>query len=779
MAVGLIAVLAAASSPQAQQRPATAPPPAAQPDRALVNEYCVGCHNDRAKVGSLTLEKLDVDRPGEHAETWEKTVRKLRAGLMPPSGARRPDRGVLDGLASRLEVGIDRAAAGSGHAGPSALHRLNRAEYANVIRELLDLDVDVASLLPADDSSDGFDNIAEALRVSPALMERYLSAALEISRVAVGDPKILPSTITYRIPSDVARNSGYAGPAPGAADGVTFVHNFPVDAEYNIAIGAGGGRGGGGGGGRGGGGGGRGGGGARGGGGGSQTEITVNGELVSQGRGGILIKAGPKAIGVSILKTPAGPDSEVWAPGGGQNTPSSPTLSAISITGPFNAVGSGDTPSRRRIFICQPASATDETPCATTILRNLAGKAYRRPVTDADIQRLLEFFEAGRKPGFEAGIQMALRRLLSSPEFVFRIEQEPGNAAPGAVYRVSDLELASRLSFFLWSSIPDDELLKQATAGRLKDPVVLDAQVRRMLADRRARALVENFAGQWLYLRDLENLKSQASEFNDHLRQDMIKETELLFESIIREDRSVADLLDADYTFVNARLARHYGIPGIYGDQFRRITVTNEERRGLLGHASILTITSLANRTSPIARGKWILETLLGTHAPTPPPVVPSLKEEDGPRVLTSVRQRLEAHRANPACASCHKIMDPIGLSLENFDLIGRWRTTDGPSTIDASAELVDGSRLNGPSTLRKALMTRSDLFVQTVIEKLMTYGTAHTLQYRDMPAVRAIMKQSARDNHEFSSIVTALVKSAPFQMKIKQAPVKTAGRTL
>ena len=503
----------------------------------------------------------------------------------------------------------------------------------------------------------------------------------------------------------------------------------------------------------------------------------MNGELASQGRGGIPIKAGPRGIGVSILKPPMAPDSEVWAPGVWLNIPPTPTITAVSISGPFSAAGSGDTPSRRRIFICQPASTTEETPCAKKILRNLASKAYRRPATDADVERLLEFFDAGRK-SFGTGIEMALRRLLSSPEFVFRIEREPGNAAPGDIHRVSDLELASRISFFLWSSIPDDELLKQATAGKLKDPVVLDAQVRRMLADPRARALVENFAGQWLYLRDLENVKSQAEEFDDHLRQDMIKETELFFESIIREDRSVVDLLDADYTFVNSRLARHYGIPGIYGNQFRRITLTNEERRGLLGQASILTVTSLANRTSPVARGKWILETLLGTRAPTPPPNVPPLKEEDGPRMLTSVRQRIEAHRANPACATCHKIMDPIGLSLENFDLIGRWRTTDGPSTIDTSGELVDGSRLNGPSTLRKALMSRSDLFVETVIERLMTYGTAHTLRYSDMPTVRAIMKQSARNNYRFSSIVTALVKSAPFQMKIKQAPVNTAGRT-
>ena len=721
---------------------------------AVLNQYCVTCHNQKAKTAGLTLDTMDVTHVDEHPDVWEKVVRKVRAGMMPPSGAPRPDRATLDGLASNIETALDRAAAAHPNPGVTGLHRLNRNEYANAIRDLLSLDVDAATLLPADDSSEGFDNIADALGVSPALLERYVAAASKISRTAVGDPLISAATVTYRVPGDLSQSDHIEGLPLGTRGGFLIRHTFPVDAEYTFKVrarAAGIGL-------------------ASSGFQGEDLEITLNGERIKLVRAGaavdlrLPIKAGPQSIGVAFVKTtPPGADDlwSVYANNSG--------VQSVAITGPVSPTGPGDSPSRRRIFVCKPTVATDELPCARTILSTLARRAFRAPITEGDLETLLGFYQAGRNQGnFDSGIEQALARVLVDPRFVFRFEREPATVAAGGVYRVSDLDLASRLSFFLWSSIPDDELLNLATQGKLHDPAVLEQQARRMLADPRSDALVTNFAGQWLYLRELRNQRPEAKDFNENLRQSFRRETELFFGSILREDRNVIDLLNADYTFVDERLARHYGIPNIHGSQFRRVLLTGDERRGLLGQGSILLVTSVATRTSPVARGKWILENLLGTAPPLPPPNVPPLKEGAGATQATSVRQRMEEHRTNPVCAACHKIMDPIGFSLENFDLVGKWRTTDGGVAIDASSQLVDGTKLNGPASLRQALLSRSDVFVQTLTEKLLTYGVGRALKYYDMPAVRAITRNAARNNYRFSSLILGIVNSPPFQMRSK-----------
>ena len=720
---------------------------------AVINQYCVTCHNEKLKTGGLMLDKLDAAHPGDNAETWEKVVRKIRAGMMPPSGAPRPQRAALDSLAASLENELDRAAAAHPNPGAPGLHRLNRTEYANAIRDLLDIEVDAATLLPADDSSEGFDNVADALAVSPALLERYVAAAEKISRLAVGDMLTTAATATYRAPSDLSQTDHLEGLPLGTRGGILFRHNFPLDAEYSFrvraraaAIGLG------------------------------TTgfqdediEITLNGERVKLVKAApsidfkLDVKAGPQSIGVAFVRKSGPGADDLW-----QTYANNSGVQSVAIIGPVNATSAGDTPSRRRIFVCRPANPAEETTCAKKIIATIGRRAYRRPVSDADLETLLSFYQAGRNHSdFDKGIQQALARILVSPRFVFRFERDPADVSPGGIYRITDLELASRLSFFLWSSIPDDELLNIAAAGKLHDAVVLEQQTRRMLLDPKAESLATNFGGQWLYLRELKNQRPETKEFNENLRQSFRRETELFLGSIINEDRNVLDLLNADYTFVDERLARHYGIPHIHGSQFRRVKAP-EERRGLLGQGSILLVTSVATRTSPVGRGKWILENILGSAPPLPPPNVPPLPESAGATVPSSVRQRMEEHRTNPVCASCHKIMDPIGFSLENFDLIGKWRATDGGIPIDAAGALVDGTKIDGPASLREALLSRSDRFISTLTEKLMVYGLGRGLKYYDMPAVRAVTGEAANYDNRFSALVIGIVKSEPFQMRMQ-----------
>jgi hypothetical protein len=732
---------------------------AAPQDRSFLNQYCTSCHNEKSKVAGLMLDKLDVAHPGDQAETWEKVIKKLRTGMMPPSGARRPERAATDAFTSNLESALDKAATTKPNPGTTALHRLNRTEYANAIRDLLALPIDVTTMLPPDDSAEGFDNVADVLGVSPLLIQGYVAAATKISRLAIGDPEITADKATYRIPRGLTQADHIEGLPLGTRGGLLINHVFPLDGEYDFRI-------------------------ARSGvgvgqagvGGDEEIEISVNGERVYlAGRDAprdirLAMKAGPQSIGVAILKkrNVRGVDDlyDVYAATLG--------VSTVAITGPFNASGPGETASRRRIFVCHPTKAADELPCAKQILNTLARRAFRQPVADSDvaIETLLSFYQNGRAEGtFETGIEQAVARVLVDPRFLYRFEREPANIAAGASYKLSDFELASRLSFFLWSSIPDDELLEVAAQGKLSQPAVLERQVRRMLADPRANSLANNFGGQWLYLRDLKNAKPEADDFDETLRASIRREMELMLESIVREDRSVVELLNADYTFVDERLARHYGIPNIRGSHFRRVTLEKDDpRRGLLGKASFLLVTSAANRTSPVSRGKWILENVLGVPAPAVPASVPPLKENnertDG-KVL-SMRERMEEHRSNPTCASCHKIMDPIGFALENFDLVGKWRSVDLKSPVDASGELVDGTKLNGPATLRDALVSRSDAFVTTATEKLLTYALGRAVHYYDMPVVRSVIREAARNDYRFSSLVLGIVKSAPFQMKVK-----------
>jgi hypothetical protein len=720
-----------------------------------MNQYCSNCHNADDLAGGMDISKLDIEKVGKDAAVWERIVRKVRTGMMPPSGQPRPARAVLDAFASDLESHLDKAAAANPNPGTLSVHRLNRTEYANAVRDLLDIEVDVTNILPADDSNEGFDNIADALSVSPTLIQGYVSAAMKISRRAVGDRTLTPSQVTYTAPSGLVQDTRFDGLPIGTRGGMLIHYTFPLDAEYQFATGGGGP------------------GGGRGGGGG--TDITLDGQpLTIRGNQRIKVTAGPHVIAMAVIegRKAGGIDdaysdfraNSQFAVGGG--------VSTLVITGPFNATGVGDTPSRRRIFVCHPTNAAEEAPCARKILTTVARRAFRRPLSDdTEVNGLMTFFEQGRKEGdFETGIQQALARILVAPRFIFRTEDEPATAKPGTIYRVSDLDMASRLSFFLWSSIPDDVLLELASAGKLKDPAVLEQQVQRMLKDPKSDALVKNFAGQWLYLRDVAGAAPDTREFDENLRKAMIKETEMLFDSIVREDKSLLTLLDSDYTYVNERLARHYGISNIRGDYFRKIPLpADSPRRGLLGQGSILTVTSIATRTSPVQRGKWVLQNILGTPSPVPPPNVEINLEAD-PKAAkpNSLRERLEMHRTQPVCASCHKIMDPIGFSLENFDMIGKWRTTDGGVPINSSGVLVDGTPLNSPADLRKALLSRSDTFVTASTEKLLTYGLGRGIDYNDMPAVRTIVRDASKNGNRFSALVMGVVKSAPFQTRMK-----------
>jgi mono/diheme cytochrome c family protein len=723
--------------------------------QAVVDRYCVTCHSPRMKAGGLVLDALPVANAARDPQTWEKVIRKVRTGMMPPAGAPRPDRATLDGLAAAVETTVDRAAAASPNPGAPALHRLNRTEYENAVRDLLDLPIDAAALLPADDSAEGFDNQASVLSVSPALMQAYVTAAAKISRLAVGDPTISADITTYLAPRGMSQAGHREGLPLGTRGGLLVTHIFPLDAEYEFRIG-------------------------RAGGGlfglppvgtGDSVEITLNGERLrligNDTRGPIRLKiaAGPQTIGVAVVRksNARGVDdlfSEHAAAAGVTN---------VVINGPLNPTGPGDTPSRRMIFVCRPGPGVQEQDCARTILAKLATRALRRPVTERDstITMLMDFFESGRKlRGFETGVQYALARLLVDPQFIYRFERAPAAARAGTVYPITDLELASRLSFFLWSSIPDEELIRVAASGRLDDPAMLEQQTRRMLADERSRALVDNLAGQWLMLRQLDDIAPVAREFDGNLRYAFRRETELLFETIVREDRSILDLIDADYTFVDERLARHYGLPDIRGSRFRRVPLDEGARRGLLGHGSLLTVTSAGNRTSPVKRGKWVLENLLGAPVPLPPPGVETNLTTAPGTAPTSVRQRLEQHRASPSCAACHAVMDPVGFSLENFDLIGKYRSEDGGVPVNATGRLADGTPLDGPASLRKALLDRRGAVASTATEKLLTYALGRHLEYFDMPAVRTIVRDAARQDYRFSSLITGIVKSVPFTMK-------------
>jgi hypothetical protein len=739
----------------AGQAPAATAGAAPTADQATITRYCASCHNQFLRTGGLALDTLDATDVGSHAEVWEKVVRKIRTGVMPPSGAPRPERGALDALAATIEDRLDRAAPPSPRPAP-VLHRLNRTEYANAVRDLLALDVDVETLLPPDGSSEGFDNIADALGVSPALVQGYVTAAMKISRQAVGDRTLVPAQVVYSAPPDLVQDRHLDGMPLGTRGGMRIHHFFPLDAEYEFTIGGGG----------------PGGGGPGGGG----TWVSLDGERVttpSPRSFRLSVPAGSHDIAVAVIDRQRGAGVDdihsdfrvdgAFVPAGG--------ISSVTITGPFDPTGTGDTPSRQRIFTCTPATAADERPCARDIFAGLARRAYRGVVREQDIETLLTFYDQGRAEGdFETGIQRGLARLLVSPQFVYRVEEAPADLAPGDAYRIDDLALASRLSFFLWSSIPDDELLDLAESGGLRAPEALAAQVRRMLEDPKVSALVENFAGQWLFLRDLDHVQPEAAAFDENLRRAFRRETELLVEAIVREDRSLVDLLDADWTFLNDRLARHYGVPDVRGSHFRRIALdAGHPRRGLLGHGSLLTVTSVATRTSPVMRGQWILEHLLGTPAPDPPPgVETNLEEEVDAPAPTSVRQRLEQHRANPVCASCHNVIDPLGFALENFDLVGAWREDDGGVPIDASGQLADGTPITGPGDLRRALLDRSDAFLTTATEKLLTYALGRAVHFDDMPAVRAILRRAAASDYRFSSLVLGVVESEQFQTGVK-----------
>ncbi len=808
-----MAVVAVESRTAAQQQPSSSPTPALSPQRALINQYCVACHNQRLKTAGLMLDGLDLVEVRGHAAEWEKVVRKLRAGMMPPAGSRRPDRATSESLIAWLENELDRNA--EPYLPPPGLHRLNRTEYANVIRDLLDLEIDPAKYLPSDDSTHGFDNIAGALGISSTLVEAYVSAASKISRLALGFAET-PTLAVYRAPEDTSQDYHIEGLPFGTRGGLLVKHLFPSDGEYTVTVtpifgdnmspaGFG-----------------------------SvpceKLEVLLDGERLElmdwQGGGrapaancggrrqaaGQSGQAGPEAffggrsgtpmrvrfkttaglhpVGVTFPQTNLAPILDLDRHFTRSTVQTGPTpgytffphVGTVRIEGPYSATPATDSPSRRKIFVCRPDASergsAGETGCARRIVSNLATRAFRRPAAAPNVDMLMEFYRAGRKEGeVDRGIDMALARILASPQFIYRIEEEPANLKPGQPYRVSDLDLASRLSFFLWSSSPDAELMKLASQGRLKDPVVLERQARRMLQDPRAEALAINFAGQWLNLRGLRSagpLPMLYPDFDDPLRQAMRREVELLFDGIVREDRNVVELLIADYTFLNERLAKHYGIPNIYGSQFRRVTLGPEMdvRRGLLGKGAFLTTTSKPERTSPVTRGKWIMTNILGMSPPDPPADVPPLKprttDATGNAPEQTMREKMLEHRVRADCVQCHRLMDPIGFALENFDGIARWRSHDEGAAVDASAEVFDNTRIDGPIGLRTWLTGYSNQFVSVVVEKLLTYALGRGVEYQDMPLVRSIARGAARNDNRFSALVLGVVKSKPFQMNMK-----------
>ena len=785
--VALIVAVSTTASSHATVAAAQAPAsPSSAPiaPRALLDTYCVTCHNQRTKTAGLMFDTMDLAKLPEHGDVWEKTVRKLRGGMMPPPGVRRPDQASVDSMVSWLERSLDEAAAAHPNPGRVALHRLNRAEYAAAIEDLLGIKIDPAALLPKDDEAEGFDNVASVLTVSPSFLDQYISAARVVSARAVGNPAARPGSQTYRPTRGSDQSLRVDGLPLGTRGGLLVEHLFPADGDYkfnipNMAI-AGYVR-------------------------GMEYKhtliVTIDGVKVFQNTIGgeddikaidqqqapavaainsrfldipVKVTAGPHKVGVTfVARTFAEPDEVLhsFRPSAGEDR--IPRIGSLEIQGPFNPTGVSQTPSRARVFVCQPKSASDELPCAKTILSALARKAYRRPITNADLDAPIQFYSAARALGdFDTAIRDALPTILASPKFLYRAERSPAGLAPGSIHAIGDVELASRLSFFLIGRAPDDELLTAAERGTLTTPTVLEAQVRRLLADPRSESLVTSFAFQWLKMRALEEIDPDPiifPNFDDSLRAAFRREMELFVDSILREDRPVLELLTANHTFVNERLALHYGIPDVRGDRFRRVTLTDANRWGLLGKGAVLLTTSYANRTAPVLRGAWILENLLGTPPSPPPPDVEAFQENKDGEKQRSVREIMEQHRAKPSCNACHGVMDPLGFSLENFDAIGEWRAEDryAGTAIDASGKLVDGTAVNSPADLRVALTRRPEQFVQTLTERLMTYALGRTVDYYDMPAVRKIVREAARDQYRFSSIVMGIVRSDAFRMRM------------
>ncbi len=776
----LLAGVLAVVVPGAAAPARAAAPPVAVDGRGLLQQYCIGCHNDRTRSAGLSLAALDPADPAADAATFEKVILKLRSGMMPPEGRPRPDHATLDAFVGDLEARIDAAAEAAPSPGRPILHRLNRTEYANAVRELTGVAIDVASLLPPDDMSQGYDNMSDVLTVSPTLIDSYLTAAGRIARLAVGDPEATPSVATYVVPQAFSQMRHVPGTPFGTRGGIAVRHHFPADGDYvfrlsfyfasigaffgdNIPAE------------------------------GEQIEIAIDGErvaLVDLDRKlrttdvlrtpPIPITAGPHQVSAAFLQRAAGPVQDFVMPfeqaladlstGHFPGLTGLPHLRNLGIDGPYEVAGVSRTPSRARLFTCRPAGADDAPRCAAEILAGVARRAFRRPLAEADRARLLEFFETGRAEGdFDDGVRLGLQAVLADPEFLFRFERTPDGVAPGEIYHLSDLELASRLSFFLWSGLPDDELLRVAAAGRLSDPHELERQVRRMLADPRAEALATSFASHWLRLQNLQDIQPDVYLYPDwdlNLTESMRRETELLFDSIVREDRSVTDLVTADYTFVDQRLAGHYGIPNVAGNRFRRVAVADDARRGLLGHGSILTLTSLANRTSPVIRGAWVLDVLLGAPPPRPPADIPPLDENEHGEEPETMRQRLAAHRAQPQCAACHRLMDPLGFALENFDAVGAWRAFDSGEAIDPTDVLFDGTTLRGPAGVRAYVERSEALFTSNFARNLLMFALGRILQPSDMPAVRRIAQRAAADGNRFSAFVLGVARSTPFTMR-------------
>jgi hypothetical protein len=784
-----------------QAQPAS--PPSLAEQQALVNKYCTGCHNDKKPAGGFAWSKIDLADPAKSADLSERVVRRLRAGLMPPAGAPRPDAASASALASAMETAIDKAAATRPYAGAPELHRVNRTQYRNSIRDLLALDVDVASLLPPDELGRGFDNMSDALSITPALVQGYVRAASKISREAVGDAAVPPTMTMYKVPKVVNQMRHVDGAPLGTRGGTAVVHNFPADGEYtfklalyydfletlygqslpkNLQ--------------------------------GQEIEVSIDGvraaiftidpnvpetkNVLTTPK--VKVSAGPHRVAAAFIAKFDGPTEDAFRQveqsmidisAGVPGLIALPHLQSMTVAGPFAVTGVTETPSRKKIFSCRPGgpadlsagalAKVDEASCAQRIIDTLGRQAFRRPLADADREFLFNYYKEGRKDGgFESGIRMAVQAIIANPKFVFRFEQVPSTAVAGANFRVSDLELASRLSYFLWSSGPDEALVSLASQGKLKDPAVLEREVRRMLADRRSDALVDNFAVQWLRLQNVKEADPDGGlfpNFTRNLGRSMTRETQLLFDSVMREDRSILDLLTADYTFVDEILAKHYGIAGVQGSQFRRVPVTDQNRLGLLGHGSVLTLTSLATRTSPVNRGKYVMEVLLGVAPPPPPGDVPPLMENVENQKALPVRERLAEHRKSPACSSCHNMMDPIGLSLENFNAIGLWRSHDSGAPVDPSGQLYDGTPLNGPTSLRAAILNHKDAFISSFTESFLTYGLGRLIDHRDMPAVRAIEREAAKNGHRFSAFVLGVVRSVPFQMRRADEVTTTEAR--
>jgi cytochrome c551/c552 len=779
-------------SAEASAKAEGSPLPATAADQtAMVKQYCVSCHSDRGKAGGLSFASFDAAAVAENAAVTEKMIRKLRAGMMPPAGARRPEPAALAALAEAFEARIDRAAAANPNPGWRPSQRLNRAEYQQAVEDLLGIEVDITAFLPADSISDGFDNVADSQTISTALMEGYLRAASQISRLAIGDKHASATTATWKVPRTASQMRHVEGAPLGTRGGLSVLHVFPADGDYvfKILLHSGptgdlfGGPYS-----------------------GEQIDISINGERVAlidinprmneQDKNGlntfsppVHIKSGPQRVSAAFVKRFDGPADDLMMPiehtladtniGEVFGTTALPHIRDFAVSGPTNVTGVSDTTSRRRVFTCRPTAAPEERRCAEEIVRRLAAQAYRGPVGAEDFTALMGFYERGRASGdFEAGVRLAVQAILGSPRFLFRMERVPSTLRAGQTYRIADLDLASRLSFFLWGTAPDAELLRLAEQDQLHVPAVLDKQVKRLLADPRSEALATRFASQWLRLQDVALVRPDHhyySHWDTTLSQAMVKETQLFFDSLVREDRSLLELLDADYTFVNERLAKHYGIPNILGNEFRRVSLADPNRRGVLGQGSVLLLTSIADRTSPVLRGKWVMEVLLGSPPPPPPPNVPLLEETKGSAggKLLSVRERMEEHRKNPACTSCHRVIDPLGLALENFDATGMWRIKDNGVAIDSAGVLYDGTKMEGPSGLRQALLKHADVIKLSFTESLMTYALGRRVEPFDMPTVRAIVRDAGNNGDRLSAYIMGVAKSPAFRMS-RGAEVET-----